>query len=90
MNGLDRVSQKDFTTSVRDIDREGAGHLPVVDDARRRYPERRKAARVRLPLGDSVPVNELEPVDSVCCSPLPDLGESLPLALPDGNDELAC
>jgi hypothetical protein len=90
MNGLNGVSQKEFTSSARDIDRESAGHLPVVDDTGGGYPERRKAVRVRLVRSDSVGPDELEPVDAVCCSPLPDFGESLPLTLPDGDDELAC
>jgi hypothetical protein len=90
MNGLDGASQKDFTSSVRDIDREGAGHLPVVDDAGGWYPERRKAVRVRLARSDSVAPDELEFVDSIGSPPLVEFGESLPLAFPDRDDELAC
>lgn len=89
MNGPDGSSQKDFTSSVHDIDREGAGHLSVVDDTRGRHPERRKAGRVRLVRGDSIAPDELEPIYSVQSSPIADLGESLPLAFADCNDELA-
>ena len=64
MNGPDSASQKYFTASLRDIDREGASHLPVVDDAGRRYPERRKAVRVRLARRDSLSPDELEPVSA--------------------------
>jgi hypothetical protein len=44
---------------------------------------------VRFARSDSVAPDELEPVDPVCSSPFPDFGESLPLALPNGDDELA-
>jgi hypothetical protein len=89
MNGPHGASQKDFTSSVRDIDREGASHLLVVNDAGGRNPERRKAFRVRLAGSDSAAPDEFEPVDSVFSPPLVERPESLPLALPDGDDELA-
>jgi hypothetical protein len=89
MNGPDCASQKHFASSLRNIDREGGGHLSVVDDTGCRYPECRKSVRVRLARRDSLPSDELEPVYSVGSPPLVDFGESLPLAFPDGDDELA-
>jgi hypothetical protein len=89
MNCPDRASQEHFTSSLRDIDREGCGYLSVVDDTGGRHPERRKSVRVRLVRRDSVRSDELEPVYPVGSPPLVDIGESLPLAFPDGDDELA-
>jgi hypothetical protein len=76
MNGPHGASQKDFTSSLGDIDREGAGHLPVVDYAGGRHPERRKTVRVRLARSDSVALDALEPVYSVGSPPLVEFGVS--------------
>jgi hypothetical protein len=89
MNGLDGASQKHFASTLSDVGRQRGSHLPVIDDAGRRYPERRKSGRVGLVRGDFVAPDELESVDSVGPPPLGDLGECLPLAFADRNDELA-
>jgi hypothetical protein len=89
MNCPDTASQKHFTSSLRNIDRESGGHLSVVDDTGGGYPERRKSVRVRLARRDSLRPDELESVYSVGSPPLVDFSESLPLALPDRDDELA-
>jgi hypothetical protein len=89
VNAFDGMSHKEFTSSLRNVDREGGRHPCVVNDTGRRYPERRKSVRVRLMRRDSLGPDELEPVDSVQSSPIADFGEPLELAFADCNDELA-